>query len=333
MKRLLPVTVLLLLVSGLVFGQERRVVVPVNISLIPYYGLSRSVTVVNNLQINVGVGYADELNGLAVGVVSIIGDEMRGSQTGVVNLVGGDVYGAQIGVVNLTGREVLGPQVGVVNGALGVVRGPQVGVVNGSLQAVYGPQVGVVNLAAGSTFQTGVVNASVAASGVQIGVVNVAVRNTGAPIGLVSVVLKGGQTHAQSWIDETGLVNVGLIHGSQSTYNLYFAAADVAVERVSFGLGLGAHFGGNRSWVNVEGLAGDVSRIDALFETAASLFRVRAYTGYQIGPLAVIGGISFNYLMDFTESGVGINPIHGYEFGFSTERHRFWPGAFVGVQI
>lgn len=318
MKRILPVAMLLMVVSGFVLAEERRVIVPVNVSLFPFYGLSNAVTVVNNVQINVGVGYADELNGVAVGVVSIIGDEVRGTQAGVVNLAGGDVFGAQVGVVNLTMHDVFGPQVGVVNG---------------SLEKVRGPQVGVVNLAAESSFQTGVVNAAVAASGVQVGVVNVAVRNTGAPIGLVSVVLEGGQTHAQSWIDETGLVNVGLIHGSRMTYNLYTAATDVARERVSLGLGLGAHFGEDRSWVNVEALAGRVSRTDALFESATSLFRARAYTGYRIGPLSLIGGVSFNYLMDLGDSDVELGPLHGYEFGFSTERHRFWPGAFVGVQL
>jgi len=318
MKRILPVAMLLMIVSGFVLGEEQRVVVPVSVSLFPFYGLSNSVTVVNNVQINVGVGYADELDGIALGVVSIIGGEVRGVQTGVVNLAGGDVFGAQVGVVNLTRRDVIGPQVGVVNG---------------SLEEVRGPQVGVVNLAAESTSQTGVVNAAVDASGVQIGVVNVAVRNTGAPIGLVSVVLEGGQTHAQSWIDETGFVNVGLIHGSKSTYNLYTAATDVALERVSFGLGLGAHFGGNRSWANIEAVAGSVSRTDALFESATSLFRARAYTGHRFGPLTLIGGVSFNYLMDLGDSDVEVGPLHGYEFGFSTERHRFWPGAFVGIQL
>ncbi|MBU8912955.1 MAG: hypothetical protein KOO61_02960 [Spirochaetales bacterium] len=303
MKRILTVAMLLMIVSGFVLGEERRVIVPVNVSLFPFYGLGNAVTVVNNVQINVGVGYADELNGVALGVVSIIGDEVRGTQVGVVNLAGGEVFGAQVGVVN------------------------------GSLEGVRGPQVGVVNLAAESSFQTGVVNAAAAASGVQIGVVNVAVTNTGAPIGLVSVVLEGGQTHAQSWIDETGLVNVGLIHGSRSTYNLYTAGTDVARERVSLGLGLGAHFGEDRSWVNVEALAGSVSRTDALFESAAPLFRARVYTGYRIGPLSLIGGVSFNYLMDLGDSDVEVNPLHGYEFGFSTERHRFWPGAFVGVQL
>jgi hypothetical protein len=206
-------------------------------------------------------------------------------------------------------------------------------VANGSLAQARGPQIGVVNFAAESAFQTGVVNASVDAEGVQLGVINVAVRNTGAPIGLVSVVLEGGQTHAQTWIDETGLVNIGFIHGSKTTYNLYTAAADDSLELASFGLGLGAHFGTERLWANVEAVAETLSRTDALFTSASSLFRVRAYTGYRIGPFSLIGGVSFNYLMDLSDSDVELDPLHGYEFGFSTEQHRFWPGVFLGLQL
>lgn len=318
MKKFWAVAALLIIAIGFVTAEERRVVVPVNVSFFPMYGFSSSVTVVNNLQINVGVGYADELNGVAMGVVSIIGEEVHGVQAGVVNLTGGRVAGAQVGVVNMARRDVFGAQVGVVNG---------------SLDSVRGPQVGVVNLSKDSTSQTGVVNAAMNASGVQIGVVNVAARNDGAPIGLVSVVLDGGRTHAQSWIDETGLVNVGLIHGSQTTYNIYTAATDPTLERVSLGLGLGAHLGGRKSWARVEALGSSVNRVDDLFGSSVSLFRARLYTGYQFGPVALIAGASFNYLMDFSDDGAELSPLHGYEFGFSTENHRFWPGAFVGVQL
>ena len=101
MKRILPVVMLLMVVSGFVLGEENRVIVPVNVSLFPAHGMNNPLTVVNNVQINVGVGYADELNGVALGVVSIIGDEVRGMQAGVVNLAGGDLIGAQAICVNI----------------------------------------------------------------------------------------------------------------------------------------------------------------------------------------------------------------------------------------
>jgi hypothetical protein len=47
----------------------------------------------------------------------------------------------------------------------------------------------------------------------------------------------------------------------------------------------------------------------------------------------LIGGISFNYLMDFSGSASDLTPLHRYEFEFGSESHRFWPGAFVGVQL
>jgi hypothetical protein len=341
---------LLVIVVAAASAEDRRVVVPVNVSFVPFYGLSPSVTVVNNVQLNIGVGYADELDGVAVGVVSIIGDSVNGAQLNVVNLAGGSVTGAQIGVVNLTAGSVSGPQVGVVNGTMGDVRGPQIGVVNTSLggvqgpqigvvntslAGVHGPQTGVVNVSRQSVLQTGVVNATVDASGVQLGVVNVAVRNTGAPIGVVSIVLHGGQTHVQSWVDETGLVSVGLVHGSQRTYNIYTVSTDVALENIALGLGLGAHFAGEHSFTRVEVMGSSFHEAGALFgpTTGAARFGLRGYVGYQVGPVAVIGGVSFNYLMDLSEDGLDLDPLHGYEFDFSTDRHRFWPGAFIGVQL
>jgi len=335
MKKVVAALMLLVIVVAAVSAEDRRVVVPVNVSFFPFYGLSPSVTVVNNVQLNIGVGYADELDGVAIGVVSVIGDSVNGTQVNVVNLAGGSVTGAQIGVVNLTAGSVSGAQVGVVNGTIGDVRGPQVGVVNTSLSGVQGPQIGVVNVSRQSPLQTGVVNATVDASGVQLGVVNVAVRNSGAPIGIVSVVLEGGQTHVESWVDETGLVSVGLVHGSQRTYNIYTVSSDVTLENVALGLGLGAHFAGEHSWSRVEVLGSTFYEAGGIFRSSsgATRFSARGYVGYQVGPVALIGGVSFNYLMDFSEDGLDLAPLHGFEFDFSIDRHRFWPGAFIGVQL
>ena len=354
MKKVVAALLLLVIAvaaaSGQDRGEERRVVVPVNVSFFPFYGFSPSVTVINNLQLNIGIGYADELDGAAVGVVSVVGSSVRGAQVNVVNLAGGpvsggqigvvngslrEVNGAQVGVVNLTGGSVSGTQVGVVNATLEEIRGPQVGVVNASLGAVRGPQVGVVNAARQTSLQTGVVNASMDASGVQLGVVNVAARNSGAPIGVVSIVLQGGQTHVESWVDETGLVSVGLIHGSLRTYNIYTVATDVKLETVALGLGLGVHFDGERSWTRIEAIGSSIHHAGDIFGSGPGLerFCARAYVGYRLGPVALVGGVSFNYVMDLANAGIEIAPLHGYEFPFSTDRHRFWPGVFVGVQI
>jgi len=333
MKKALFLLAVLAAAAMIAPAEERRVVVPVNVSLIPWYGISRSVTVVNNLQLNIGAGYADELDGLATGVVSIVGRDVRGVQVNVVNLAGGPVSGAQIGVVSLSAREVNGAQIGVVNGSLRAVRGPQVGVVNASLDGISGGQLGVVNASRHSAAQVGVVNASMTASGIQLGVVNIARRNTGAAIGVVSIVLDGGRTHALSWIDETGLVNVGLIHGSRRFYNIYTTGSDVALSMVSFGYGMGAHIGSERSWTRFEAIGSTVTGVNDIFGSAASLFHARVYTGYRIGPVSLIAGGSFNYLMDLNDSPLELGPFHGYEFAFSTANHRFWPGAFVGIQL
>jgi len=139
------------------------------------------------------------------------------AKLGVVSIIGEDVYGVQAGVANWVSRDLVGVQASVANWIGQDLTGLQAGVVNVVLDEASGLQASVVNYATNSGFaQAGVVNVTGTARGLQLGVVNVAVENEGIPIGLVSVVLKGGQTHAQAWYDEMGLINLALIHGTQT---------------------------------------------------------------------------------------------------------------------
>ncbi len=303
-KGLLISILLAVILSTSVFAEEEYAVVPINVSLIPAVsikGPARYKTI-NYVQLNVVAGYADMLKGIALGVVNIIGE---------------DVYGVQAGVANWVSRDLTGLQAGVVNVVLGEASGLQAGVVNYATNPRFA--------------QAGVVNVTGTARGIQLGVVNVAVENEGIPIGLVSVVLKGGQTHAQAWYDEMGLINLALIHGTKTVYNIYTVAVDSRFEDVAVGLGLGVHIPLQQLFLNIEAIGSGVSTVDNLSERGF-LARARIYLGYNLKFLSLIGGVTFNYLTDVNSTDISLEPFHTYEFGFSSAKHRFWPGLFIGVQ-
>jgi hypothetical protein len=318
-KSLLLSVLLVVILSSPVFAEEEYAVVPFNVSLIPAVSIKgpAGYKTINYVQLNVVAGYADMLKGAALGVVSIIGEDVYGVQAGVANWVNRDLVGVQASVANWVGQDLTGLQAGVVNVVLGEASGLQAGVVNYATSAHYA--------------QAGVVNVAGTARGVQLGVVNVAVENEGIPIGLVSIVLKEGQTHAQAWYDEMGLINLALIHGTKTVYNIYTVAVDSRFEDVAAGLGLGVHIPLQQLFLNVEVIGSGVSTVDNLSDQGF-LARARIYLGYDFKFLSLIGGVSFNYLSGISDTDVSLEPFHTYEFGFSSDKHRFWPGLFLGVQ-
>ncbi len=305
-RNFLFVLLFAVLVSATTIAEDSYVVVPVNLSLFPTLSLGRPAgqDTVNILQLNIVAGYSDLLKGAALGVVSIIGE---------------DAVGLQAGVANWVGRDLTGIQAGVVNAVFGTAGGVQAGVVN------YAKSTSLV--------QAGVVNASKHARGVQLGVINIAEENEGLPIGLVTFVRKNGQTHAQAWYDELGLMNIALIHGTRTFYNIYTAGVDSQLKDLTVGLGLGVHIPVGKVFFNAEGILGAVSPMDAIAIEYENLFRARAYLGYNFSAFALVGGVSFNYMSNRNATSIDLAPVHGYEFGFSSDERRFWPGVFVGIQF
>lgn len=211
---------LILFVAGFSWAQDKEekeeeyVVVPINVSLLPAISTSsKRFRTINYFKLNVVAGYSDMLKGASLGIVDIVGEDVTGFEGNVVNVVRGNVRGVQPGVVNVIVGNSKGAQLGVTN-FIGSDQG--------------GVQVGVVNYAT-------------KVKGLQLGVVNVAEEADGVQIGLVSIVLKGGQTHGQTWIDEQAIANFAFIHGSKTVYNIYTAGIDVTGELWTVGLGLGVH--------------------------------------------------------------------------------------------
>lgn len=137
--------------------------------------------------------------------------------------------------------------------------------------------------------------------------------------------------HAQVWYDEMGLINLALIHGTKTVYNIYTAAVDSSFEDVAAGLGLGVHIPLQQLFLNIEGIGSGVSTLGNLADQGF-LARARIYLGYNFAFLSLIGGVTFNYLSGIGDTDVSLEPFHTYEFGFSSDKHRFWPGLFLGVQ-
>jgi hypothetical protein len=243
----------------------------------------------------------------------------------------------QSGVVNLNLGNVGGVQSGVVNAARRDFTGMQSGVTNLVFRRLEGVQAGVANFAGGAAgAQFGVVNVAGRARGLQAGLVNIARELDGVPLGLVSIVLEGGMTRGQVWYDELGGINAALLHGSRRVYNVYTLGIDQERQWWTGGFGLGVHLPAGRGYLNVEAATGGLLH-EGRWESSgqALVHRARAYLGARIArQAALFAGASFNYAHAVDGGAPDLPPVlSGVEFPFSSERHRFWPGLFAGLEF
>lgn len=324
------------------------VTIPFSFSVIPFWGYGFKTIV--NVQMNIGAGYSDRLNGAAVGFVNIVGENAKGVDCSLVSITGGDFHGAQFSLVTVTGNDFQGVQGGLVNfvggnfsyaqaGLVNLVGGNfdgfQAGLVNAGGGRFKGGQAGLVNLNRMDFKgpQVGLVNVADQIQGIQIGLVNIAGEMDGVSIGLVSVVAKNGQTHGQFWIDETGFVNAAFIHGSKTVYNIYTVGMDVNADLWTYGLGLGVHIPLDPFYVNIEGLSSSVSHIER-WDGMNTVHRLRVYIGFSLFEhLSFIAGASLNYYRNWNDNDgntVNINPFYNVSKSFSNN-DKLWPGLFAGV--
>jgi hypothetical protein len=130
---------------------------PIQISLVPSIGTNRLLSggMVNNVSVNILVGYANGVRGVEIGgLVNIDRADVNGVQVaGLTNAVGGNVTGVQVGgLVNLVRGNVKGLQVaGLANVNAADVSGLQIaGLVNYAPRPVLGAQIsGLVSYALG----------------------------------------------------------------------------------------------------------------------------------------------------------------------------------------
>lgn len=347
-----------LLSAGLLFAgtnsaaaeQQNRsnyIVVPFSLTIFPVLGTGTRT--IDNVQINIGAGYCDILNGFSLGFVNLTGEDatgldlsllgftgnnFTGMQFSLAAYTGNDFRGGQFSLANYVGGNFLKAQAGLLNIVAGNFDGFQAGLVDINLGSFKGFQAGLLNFDGGnfSGFQAGLVNIAGNTSGFQIGLVNYADDIDGIPIGLVSIVAGNGQTHAQLYADETGFGNIALINGSKLVYNIYTAGIDYKETYWTYGLGLGVHIPADPFYINMEIIDSAVSRI-AAWDGRDILAKIRIYAGIDIfDHLSVIAGVSLNYYYCWGRNPVNVTPIYNASKTFANGG-TLWPGIFAGVMF
>lgn len=256
----------------------------------------------NGAQIAVGYNVVHgRFDGAQWSLVNVSGSHLRGAQFGLVDVARGSVEGAQFSLINFARDRVIGAQFGNINVARADVRGAQFGNINYVRGDVRGAQIGNLNIARDVDVQLGLFNYAESAR---------------ASVALLSVI-RTEPLYANLGANELGRLQIGLRHGSRWIQNILELDIDPRhPEEVSFGYGIGAHFGGRI----VAGELDLVSRVqlnaDRKIELAYSgmVHQLRANLVVRAAKrFAVFGGASYNVLIA-PEDRVGSRPAWAREF-------------------
>ena len=277
-------------------------------------------------------------------IFNVAGEDFRGVQySSVYNYTGGNLSGVGVsGVFNYVARDTRGLLLGTVfnysgrdmsgvqaSGILNITRGSTSGVQVASILNKTGEDV--------SGLQLSVVNIGRKVRGMQIGIVNISDEISGVPLGLVNIIRKG-MTNYELWGDENGIMRAGIKHGNRRFYSLYSAGTGISSDILSLGFNFGSRFYAGKFTISADMGAHNIYSRDMVTDLSGLLHaQIRACAGYRIfKKLALFGGVSYNYAyahdpdksISLPESFIG----YGSDLG-AGDRHRFWPGFFVGVQI
>jgi hypothetical protein len=302
------------------------------------------------------VGYNYGLVGLEFGVLANIERAyVEGVQVGMVgNWVSGPVRGIQAGgFANVALGKVKGVSVaaaGTVTGgveggalslfggnlALGSVDGVQATLgVNWATGDVRGGQLATLNVARDvGGVQAGALNIGREVDGLQVGALNIAKRSD-VSVGLLNINW-ARPLYVSSWMNELGVVSVGLQHGSRYFHNIFrvgyqpFSTPNLGVA----GFGFGGHFplGEGPMYLDVDGLFNVVAWQGPVRTRAAPWGQIRLTAGVELMPrLALYGGGSFNVSGSYGEGTIrpsGSLPSLGESGG-----PYVWPGFFAGLRL
>lgn len=336
------------------------------LGLVPYVGLEVSGARGQpaGLAIDVLVGGRRRLAAFNVaGVGSIVTEDLVGTQLGGAFAAAGRVDGVQVGgAIGVAGR-VRGTQLGGAVAIAERVKGAQIG---GAVAVTAGDasaQVGGAIAVAGGTVDTqiagaigvagrvrgtqisGAINVARRVDGVQVGVVNVAGGGDGVSIGLLNVV-KGGRTELEGTLDNRGLANLVLRHGSRRWHNVYGVGghADSALvdREVSdqdvwmYGLGMGPSWKRGDATLDVEAMTWHVVYGGDFTSDLDLLNQLRFVVGYPIGPATLVAGGAVNVYVtsDQTRDGVRALPKMTTPVVDDHEVHvQIWPTGFIGLRL
>jgi hypothetical protein len=315
----------------------------------------------------------------AAGVVNVVRGEGRWAQAaGAVNWNHGTFFGAQVaGGGNLAGSLDRGLQlsgganvstgrtVGIqgaagANVSAGRLEGLQVAAganwaeeVSG-LQAaggfnysgdVRGLQVAVLNVGGDvSGAQVGVVNVATGAIDAQVGVLNVA-GDAAVPVGLLNL-SREGIHRLDLWANETTPVNLSTRLGGHHVYGILTTGARGGDRsRITAGLGLGIHLDATEDVsLDVDVIGQYVIDPEGQMPEGGgnSLETLRLGVGYDLGPVSIFGGPTYNLLAGYgrdpedrarPDQLLPGAPAGARDWGAGNVRLRGWPGFFLGMQL
>lgn len=119
------------------FGGSSQFVTPIGLTLLAW-DIPSSISVVEGLRLNLGVGRFEKTYGVDVGAFSRSGDFAGIAVNVIGNFSERDSEGLQVGLVNVTDGAVNGLQIGLFNSA-GRLNGVQIGLLNNSKAQLFFP--------------------------------------------------------------------------------------------------------------------------------------------------------------------------------------------------
>lgn len=326
---------------------NQYITVPFVFSIYPL--INTNIKTIVNLELNMGGGYCDRLDGASIGFVNIAGEDAAYLDLSLASYTGHDFNGIEGSLATFTGHDFKGGQFSLLNIVANDFDMFQSGLVNIDVNNFNGFQMGLVNIIGNnfSGFQAGIadidtssfngleiglLNINNESKGLQFGLINFSTGMDGESIGLVSIVLSNGQTHAQVWADETGFLNAAFVNGSKTVYNIYKAGIDANGSLWSAGLGLGVRLPVDQFFINVEIMDSAVSSIKALNANDV-LAQLRVYASFIIvGRLSLITGISINCYLKVDDRAPDINSLYNLNVLYNSNL-KFWPGIFAGLEF
>lgn len=333
--------------------------VPVRATLVPLVGVPGlgSSDATPSYAINV-VGRNHGLEGLELGLLvnterayvdgaqfALAGNWVSGPTRGFqgslgLNVSEGEVRGVSAALGLNLGHDLEGVQASLGgNLALGHVQGAQFGGANWANDEVEGVQIGFANKAGDvAGFQGGLVNVGREVDGVQIGLLNVAKRSE-VSLGLLNINW-ARPLYALGWMNETGMVSMGLRHGSEHVYQIVrMGYQPFEPQRVvAPGVGFGGHFplgalGSLSTYLETEALYNVALPVDTATHIPSHWGQLRLTFGMEFSRrVAAFAGVSANGIAAEREGRVLAPPteLPSVEVGHGG---GFWPGFYGGVRF
>jgi hypothetical protein len=193
---------------------------------------------------------------------------------------------------------------------------------------------GVINVAQKSTVQSGFINVTEHSKGTQLGFINVAQQQDGVPIGAFSYV-KGVPVRLNTWSDETGFANIGIVSGLPNIYSMFvvgYRSYDTP-KWWSVGYGFGAHVTRGANFYQFDWVTSAMINEDDP-EYNENISRLRFALGRQLASrFSVYAGASLNVWTSDVSDGDAFIPSLSRSTKIEGTHVTFWPGVYAGIRF